>query len=82
MLRAADNRVGGLEFSAKGAEVDRFGGAAGCIVLRVEIENDRLASQAGQCHRSFTVTGQSEIRSRAANRQVCHNPPFFRRDVE
>jgi len=74
---ADDDSIGGLEFRAKGTEIYRFGGAAGCVVLRVEIENDRLASQAGQCHRSFTVAGQSKIGGRAANRQFCHNHLSF-----
>lgn len=79
---ADDNRVGRFEFAAQRAEIDRFGGAAGRVVLGVEIKNDGLALEFGQCHRPFTVAGQSEIGSRAANRQVCHNLPFFRRDVE
>lgn len=39
---ADDNRVGRFEFAAQRAEIDRFGGAAGRVVLGVEIRTTAL----------------------------------------
>src|ERR1700733_12251341 len=75
---ADDGGAGAGEFGAQAVEVDGFGGAAGRVVLGVEVDHDRLALEilkmrpAAAGGRPFKVGGGS-----APDQFLRHNCPRF-----
>jgi hypothetical protein len=61
---AEHDRAGALELAPRVADPARLGGAAGRVVLGIEVEDDRLAAQVGQPNRLARVARQLEIRRR------------------
>ena len=77
IFRYADNNgVGGPEFGGQPGKVDRFRGAAGRIVFRVEIDHNGLAAQIGQIDLAPAICGQFESRSKVAGFEFAHVFPF------
>ena len=69
--RDADQRGAGRgEARREPVEVERFGGAAGRIVLGVEEQNDELAAQVLEPNAAAGVGWQVEIRRQVANVQI------------
>ena len=70
--READERGAGCgEARREPVEVERFGGAAGRVVLGIEEQDDELAAQVLQPNAAAGVGRQIEIRRKVANVQVC-----------
>ena len=70
---ADDDRVGLAEVGVQVAELLAFEGAAGGVVLGVEIDDDVLAAMVGQLEWGVAGGGQFEI----GDDGVAHGGPFF-----
>jgi len=69
---ADDGRAGRREIGEAGGEIGRFERAALGIILRIKIENDRPALEAGEADPTAAVGLEVEIGSLRAFQGLCH----------
>src|SRR5579872_92854 len=63
---ADDGRAGGGELRAQSVESDGFGGAAGSVVLGIEVDNHRLALEVLKMRLPSAIGGQLKVGRRIA----------------